>query len=172
MLEEDRLREDFGALFRATYGELCGFVLHYVGSRAIAEELVQDVFVRLWDRRASWQEELPSRTYLYRSARNRALDHIKHERVVQRVAREYPPRDDERLAPAADAELDAPDLTAALDVAIQQLPPRTRQVFVLSRGHGLTYAQIAEAMEISVKTVEAQMSRAFRILRDRLRGYL
>lgn len=168
---DDGFRDEFSALFRAMYPELCNFVVQYVTSRAIAEELVQDLFLRLWERGEQDPGALPTgRTYLYRAARNRALDHLKHERVVERTARTCPLPDD-LFAPPADAELGAPKLAAAIDAAIQELPPRTRRVFVLTKGNGLTYAQVAEVMEISVKTVEGQMSRAFRILRSQLQDY-
>ena len=84
--DDDRLRERFGALFRQFYPELCNFVVHLVRSRAVAEELVQDLFLRLWQRRREWETVLPSRSYLYQAAWNRAIDHLKHERVVQQSA--------------------------------------------------------------------------------------
>ena len=168
---DDRLRDRFGVLFRQTYPELCNFLIQFVRSRAVAEELVQDLFLRLWEKRASWDTELPSRSYLYRAARNRAFDHLRHERIVERASAAS--ADD--LVPADPLRTDVPDrdaLKAALQDAVARLPERTRQVFTLSRGHGMSYAQIADALEISVKTVEGQMARAFRYLRNELRAYL
>ncbi len=168
---DDRLRDRFGVLFRQTYPELCNFVAQFVRSRAMAEELVQDLFLRLWEKRASWEAELPSRSYLYRAARNRAFDHLRHERIVEQTvalsAGDLAPAD-----PLSGDDPDHDDLKAALQRAIERLPERTRQVFTLSRGHGLTYAQIADTLDISVKTVEGQMARAFRNLREELRRYL
>jgi len=169
--EDEGLRERFAVLFRERYPELCHFVLQFVRSRSVAEELVQDLFLRIWERRQSWEKELPSRSYLYQAARNRALDHLKHERIAERASA-YQPDDDEALTPDVDQRLDADDLRTALHAAIEQLPDRTRQVFILCKGHALAYAQIAEALGISVKTVETQMGRAFRILRQRLGKFL
>ncbi len=171
MTEDESLRERFALLFRERYAELCHFVLQFVRSRPVAEELVQDLFLRIWERRQSWEEELPSRSYLYQAARNRALDHLKHEGIAERASA-YQPDKDEALTPDVDQQLDAEDLRTALHTAIEQLPDRTRQVFILCKGHGLTYPQVAEALGISVKTVEAQMGRAFRILRQRLGKFL
>ncbi len=171
MTEDEGLRERFAVLFRERYPELCHFVLQFVRSRSVAEELVQDLFLRIWERRQSWEKELPSRSYLYQAARNRALDHLKHERIAERASA-YQPDDDEAPTPDVDQRLDADDLRTALHAAIEQLPDRTRQVFILCKGHGLAYAQIAEALGISVKTVETQMGRAFRILRQRLGKFL
>jgi RNA polymerase sigma-70 factor, ECF subfamily len=171
--DDDLLRERFGILFRQSYPELCSFVVQFVRSGAVAEELVQDLFLRLWERRAEWETELPSRSYLYQSARNRALDHLRHERIVQQTAsRSAAEMEAERTETVPNTDLATQELDLAIRRAIEQLPDRTRQVFVLSRGHGLRYGQIADALGISVKTVEAQMGRALRILRDRLRGYL
>lgn len=168
---DDRaLRDRFGALFRQFYPELCSFVGQYVRSRAVAEELVQDLFLRLWERRVEWQGGPPSRSYLYQAARNRAFDHLKRLRIAERSALELV--DDDTEPPVCEAVLDAEDLRTALQRAIERLPPRTREVFVLSKGHGLTYPQIAEALAISVKTVESQMTRAFRLLRGQLAQYL
>lgn len=170
MTEDESLREQFAVLFQERYAELCQFVLQFVRSRPVAEELVQDLFLRLWERRQSWEAELPSRSYLYKAARNRALDHLKHERIAER-APAYP-LDEAAFTLNVEQELDAEDLRTALHAAIEQLPDRTRQVFVLCKGNGLTYPQIAEALGISVKTVETQMGRAFRILRQRLGKFL
>lgn len=170
-VSDDRLRDRFGVLFRETYPELCSFVSQFVRSRAVAEELVQDLFLRLWENRASWNTELPSRSYLYRAARNRAFDHLRHERIVELASAASAVN----LVPADPFPAEAPDrdaLEAALRSAVARLPDRTRQVFTLSRGHGMSYAQIADALDISVKTVEGQMARAFRYLREELRAYL
>ena len=101
MTDDEILRERFAALFRERYPELCHFVLQFVRSRPVAEELVQDLFLRIWERRQTWEEELPSRSYLYQAARNRALDHLKHERIAERASA-YQPDDDEALTPDED----------------------------------------------------------------------
>jgi len=111
--DDERLRERFGALFRQTYPELCSFVMQVVRSRAVAEELVQDLFLRLWERRTSWHEELPSRSYLYQAARHRAWDALRHERIVERSHLESAD-DGEAVGPAAEEELGEQDLRAAL----------------------------------------------------------
>ncbi len=73
MTEDEGLRERFAVLFRERYPELCHFVLQFVRSRSVAEELVQDLFLRIWERRQSWEQELPSRSYLYQAARTARL---------------------------------------------------------------------------------------------------
>ena len=105
MTEDESLRERFADLFRAHYAELCHFVLQFVRSRPVAEELVQDLFLRIWERRQSWEEELPSRSYLYQAARNRALDHLKHERIAQRAPTAPAQR---RTAACAQSDVDIP----------------------------------------------------------------
>jgi len=175
----------FEALFHAFAPGLVAFVARTVRSRAIAEELVQDLFLTVWRRRTELDVDSAITTYLYAAARNRALDYLARERTAQRW------RDTEaraagglRAAPRQRAgrearpSTDAPDPSAPieeelLDVlevqdAIGRLPPRCRLVFTLSRQHEMTYTEIAQTLGLSIKTVETQMGRALKALRARL----
>jgi len=160
----------FDAVFRAQYPALVGVAEGMLRSRAVAEEVVQDVMLELWRRREALPIEESLRAYLFRATRNRALNHLRHVRVERRGephaagATADPPR-----APAALVE---EEIDAALKEAVGGLPERCREVFELSRVHGLRYAEIAAALGISVKTVEAQMGKALRILRERLAPWL
>lgn len=166
----DRLRQGdraaFDAAFRAHYATLVGVAERIAGERAVAEELAQDVMLELWRRHDSLVVDESLRAYLVRAARNRALNHVRHERMKVRTA--------PRAAGEAVTQPDAPlnlaedELEAAIHEAVASLPPRCREVFELSRGQGLRYAEIADALGISVKTVEAQMGKALRVLRERL----
>lgn len=155
----------FEALFRAFTPGLVALVTRYVRSRQVAEELVQEMFLALWHRRLTLDVQHGVSTYLYAAARNRALAHIRHERIAERHATGVLARIEEPASAGDD------DLLAALELqdAIAQLPTRTRLVYTLSRERGMTNAEIGVCLDISIKTVEAQMSRALRILRQRLR---
>jgi RNA polymerase sigma-70 factor (ECF subfamily) len=160
----------FDAIFRAHYPPLVGMAEGMLRSRAVAEEIVQDVMLELWRRRQALPVEESLRAYLFRATRNRALNHLRHRRV-ERLGEPHaagaavdPPR-----APAALVE---EEIDAALREAVADLPDRCREVFELSRVHGLRYAEIAGALGISVKTVEAQMGKALRLLRERLAPWL
>lgn len=138
--------------------------------RALAEEIAQDVMLELWRRRESLDVEQTFRAYLIRATRNRALNHIRHQRIVAResalAALESP------SAASAEEELLGVELERAVRDAIDGLSDDCREVFQLSRENGLKYAEIATTLEISIKTVEKRMGRALAELRDRLAPWL
>ena len=160
----------FDAIFRAHYAPLVGLAESVLRHRAVAEEVVQDVMLELWRRRETLVVEESLRAYLFRATRNRALNHLRHRKVEQRG--EPHARGESVVPAAADAYLVEEEIDAAVRRAVAELPDRCREVFELSRVHGLRYAEIARALDISVKTVEAQMGKALRVLRERLAPWL
>jgi len=157
----------FEVVFRTYYRRLCAVAYAHVGSPETAEEIVQDLFLKLWRQRDSLQITDSLQAYLYRAARNASLNHLNHRRIElrwsERVRATDPP-----VAPAADDELGESELARAIDAGIAALPERCRLVFTMSRRQGLSYAEIADALGISVKTVEAQIGRALKSLREGL----
>ena len=160
----------YDAIFRAWYAPLVRAAQAVVRERAVAEELAQDVMLELWRRRESLAAETSVQAYLFRAARNRALNHLRHLRV-QREGAPFAAQDESRDAPAP-AQLVAAELGAAIRMAMDELPPRCREVFELSRVRGLKYAEIAETLGVSVKAVEGQMARALRTMRERLAPWM
>jgi len=158
-------QDAFDAIFRSYYPQLVGVAESMLRERESAEDVVQDVMVELWRRRDSLVLETSLRAYLFRAVRNRALNHIRHQRIAPRAE---PDAALHIAVPAADREMLAGEMQAALKEAVKGLPPRCREIFEMSRVHGLKYAEIAQSMDISVKTVEAQMGKAIRVLRDKL----
>ena len=157
----------FEALFRAYADRLSAFASQYVKSPEVAEEIVQDLFLEIWQGRAHWRPTKNVRAYLYKTARNEALDYLKHEEVVAEWKRQAGV--DEMASPPSPREhLRQKELNRAIQDAIAELPERRRLIFVLSRRHDMTYREIAETLDISIKTVETQMSRAFKTLRKLL----
>jgi RNA polymerase sigma-70 factor (ECF subfamily) len=160
----------FDAVFRAYYGALVGLAEGMLRHRAVAEEVVQDVMLELWRRRETLAVEESLRAYLFQATRNRALNHLRHRKVEHRGE---PHARGESVTPAAaDALLAEEEIDVAVRRAVAGLPDRCREVFELSRVHGLTYAEIARTLGISVKTVEAQMGKALKVLREKLGAYL
>jgi RNA polymerase sigma-70 factor, ECF subfamily len=160
----------YDAVFRTWYVVLvkvAGALLHDTDA---AEEVAQDVMVELWRRRHVLDAGVPLRAYLLRSVRNRALNHLRHLKVRRQSEADVEALYDEPIG--SDQPVVAKELAAAVQIALQELPPRCREVFELSRTHGLKYAEIAETLGISQKTVEAQMGKALRILRERLAAWL
>jgi len=171
---QERIRAgDEGAfdwVFRAHYPHLVRMAESVVRERALAEEIAQEVMLELWRRRESLTVEQTFRAYLIRSTRNRALNHIRHQRIVEREAASAAV--DPPSSPSAEEEILGVELERAVRDAIDGLPDHCREVFQLSREQGLRYVEIASALEISVKTVEKRMGQALAELRDRLAPWL
>jgi RNA polymerase sigma-70 factor (ECF subfamily) len=166
----------FEELYNAYKNHLAPFINSLVRSREVTEDLMQDLFLRIWEQRDMWECPGPLGAYLFRAARNRAINYIRHQQV-DAAFRESTSREElaagSSVAPAAsDASVGALDLARAIDCAIEQLPPRCREVFVLNRRHYLSYAEVAAVMQLSVKTVEVQMGRALASLRTQLSEWL
>jgi RNA polymerase sigma-70 factor (ECF subfamily) len=160
----------FDSVFRAHYAQLVRMAESVVRERALAEEIAQEVMLELWRRRESLQLQQTFRAYLIRSTRNRALNHIRHQRIVARE--EASAAIDPPSSPSAEDEMLGAELELAVREAIEGLSETCREVFQLSRDQGLKYAEIAAVLEISVKTVEKRMGLALAELRQRLAPWL
>lgn len=160
----------FDAIFRQWYEPVVRSANRILHDPGVAEELAQDVLLELWRRR----EQLPDGSsipgYLMQAARNRALNHLRHLQV-QKKSQVYVEAMSEP-AEQADADTQANELESAIREAIADLPPRTREVFLMSRERNLKYSEIAEQLGVTVKAVEANMSRALRQLREKLSPFL
>jgi len=160
----------FDEIFRLWYEPVVRSANRVLRDQGVAEELAQEVFLELWRRRESLADDSSVAGYLMQAVRNRALNHLRHL-AVQRKSVVYVEALSEP-AEHADAQAQANELQSALTEAIAELPPRTREVFVMSRERGLRYSEIADQLGVTVKAVEANMSRALRMLRDRLAPFL
>jgi RNA polymerase sigma-19 factor, ECF subfamily len=156
-------------IFRTYYPGLVGFVRRYVKTTEIAEELVQDLFLKLWSRRGSLGEIDSVKTYLFRAARNTALNHLRRRKLEHEWLEKEGTMITEEQTLEGDETVTESELAAAVRAAVDRLPPRCREVFMLSRDGGLTYNEIAKSLGISIKTVETQMGRALKALRESLK---
>lgn len=163
----------FDALFRALYPRLTAFACSFTRNRAVAADVVQDVFLTVWDRRHQVDPERSVRAWLYQMVRNRALNQIRdyQSRVTE--------LDTERSNGIMNdqSEFDDPDLSDSgaeaelrrkLAEWIGELPSRQREAFELSRFEGLDHEEISEVMNISVKTVNNHIVAALQELREKL----
>jgi RNA polymerase sigma-70 factor (ECF subfamily) len=160
----------YAAVFREWYAPLVRFTETLLRQRDEAEEVVQEVMLELWHRRATIDPTRPVQAWLFRSARNRALNVLRHARVVQHT--EPVVQSLAGAPPPADALVAERDLDAALHEALAELPPRCRDVFLRSRRDGLRNAEIADQLGISVKAVEGLIGRALKALRTRMQPWL
>ena len=160
----------FDAIFRAHYAHLVGFAQGFLRDRSAAEDVAQEVMLELWRRRGDVAITESLRAYLLRATRNRALNQLRHANVQKRAEPHLMGEDS--VSATGESELVAGEVKDAIVAAIAELPPGCREVFEMSRGRGLRYAEIATALGISVKTVESQMGKALRHLRMRLAAWL
>ncbi len=163
----------FEILFRRYYAELVRFSFHMTGSIEASKDIVQDVFIKVWEGRKNLDPERSIKIYLYRAVRNQTLNylnlkHLKFESFAEIT-------DDFEIGTnESNPEMDLyySELEKIVQKAIQHMPERCRLIFLLHRQNGLTYSEIAQILEISIKTVETQMGRALKILRKVLTPYL
>lgn len=159
---DDRALEE---VFRRYYAGMCFFVRRFVHAPDVAEELVQDVFFKLWSKRESLNEIDALKTYLYRAARNTALNHLRRRKLEQNWEEREAQRGEPQSTEGTDHATSSDEVRRAVVAAIERLPTRCREIFLLSRDGGLTYGEIAATLGISIKTVETQMGRALKSLR-------
>lgn len=158
----------FERLFREHHAHCLAFAIHYTGDPYEAEEVVQLVFSQLWEKRESILINGSERSYLFTAIRNTAISQWRKQNV--RSEKEY--SFGQMQDAAVHMSVQARELEQKLQVALEKLPDRCREVFLLSRKEQLKYAEIATVMNISVKTVENQMGKALKILHQELREYL
>ncbi|MDR8389697.1 RNA polymerase sigma-70 factor [Aliifodinibius sp. S!AR15-10] len=148
-------------LYKKYYSQLCDFAFQYVGSVDLSEEVVSDVFLKVWQRRHKLSLDPNFKKYLYTATRNQALNYIEKEKSDNEslddnaeglVSKKYQP----------DENFIYKELENRLEFLISTLPPRRKLIFKLSRLEGFSYKEIADVMSISVRTVQNQMVEAIK----------
>ncbi len=166
---EAALAARFDALVRNEYARLAEYAYVLIANRADAEEIVQDVLFGVWRHRNHFDFERPV-PYLVRAVRNRALS--RRQLLARRASRLLAAVHDQTTVAAGDDSLERDELLRDLDAAVASLPARSREIFLLHRVNGLSYAEIGETLGISRKTVENLMGRTLQRLRTTLRGHI
>jgi len=159
----------FEEVFHLYYSPLCNYASKIVGDDSIAEDLVQNLFIQLWENN-KLDIVKKYEHFLVRATKYKCIDFLRTKRVEKEVYLDNIPEDYSITL----YDLAEEDIEPLLHYFVAKLPPKTREVFLLSRNSGLTYKKIAKEMDISVKTVENQMGRALRMMRALLKeqGYL
>ncbi len=163
-------KKTFEYLFKEHFVYLCNFAQGYVPNIDDAKEIVQDVFVNLWNKRESIDLGKSVKSYLFSSVRNRCLNFIRNNKKFRSHVLDIDIADYE--IPMLEDVSESNELQNKIDIAINKLPEKCKQVFMYSRIEELKYKEIAEKMNISIKTVEGQMSKALRVLREELKEYI
>jgi RNA polymerase sigma-70 factor (family 1) len=153
-------------LFKEYYKPLSVFASGYLEDLESGKEIVQDLFVSLYEKRKSLVINSSLKSYLYRSVRNRCLNHIKHQQVRKKHQEGMMPvmQESHKL----EDKIRETELEYMVSKIVDQLPPRCKRIFIMSRVSGLSNREIAEQLAISKRTVETQISNALKVLREKL----
>jgi RNA polymerase sigma-70 factor, ECF subfamily len=166
-----KLKLQFEKLFREHFTGLCYFAQKYLGDLDSSKEVVHNVFVKIWENRHNFEWEKPAKSYLYTSVYNRSMNAIRDNKKFAT------PADDEIQSAMLETgefsdTMEVAELEVKIQNAIKKLPEKCREVFVLNRFQGKKYAEIAEYLSISIKTVETQMSKALKVMKEELKDYI
>ncbi|TDQ18271.1 RNA polymerase sigma-70 factor (ECF subfamily) [Algoriphagus boseongensis] len=161
----------FEMLFKTHYSPLCRFAQSYLQDSEDAEEIVQSTFIGFWEKRESIAIDTSLKAYLYRSVRNACLNELKRQKVRKLHADEIV-KDGEPQSEASDQIAMKQELEVKIQEAISKLPEQCQLIFRMSRFEELKYQEIADQLGLSIKTVENQMGKALRIMREQLKEYL
>jgi RNA polymerase sigma-70 factor (ECF subfamily) len=168
----------FALIFHAWYRSILHFCQQYVIDFEVARNIVQNVFLKLWERRKTLQEDSNLKAYLYVMARNESISYLRHlktEAGYHKTVSVFSADLELNMDALSDLDfnkIDLDQISTVIESVIASLPERCQEVFRLSRYEELKNREIAERLGISEKAVEANMSRAFKTLRDKLKDYL
>ncbi|MFC2137210.1 RNA polymerase sigma-70 factor [Bacteroidota bacterium] len=157
-------------LYKKYYTELCRASYKYTGNGEAAEEIVQDVFVSLWNKRYEINITISLKSYIYKSVINTSLNYIK-SKFARNQQNEDSINGFDYGNSTTEEALDKKELEEILYKAINELPDRCREIFSLNRFAGLTQKEISEKLNISIKTVETQITKALKRLKTEINKY-
>jgi RNA polymerase sigma-70 factor (ECF subfamily) len=168
---EDRPKEACGLLFKRYHAVLCNHAVRLVYSRQVAEDLVAEVFYQFWKKEVYRHITTSYRGYLFRAVRNRAYNYLQLELSRKATLDDFSLASTLRLP---DEYLFFIDLSRKVELLVEALPPQGKKVFIMHRFEGKTYQEIAEALQLSARTVEVHCHRALAVLRRGLQegGFL
>lgn len=159
--------KQFESLFRSSYVSLVKYSKKLIKDQDTAEEIVQELFFRLWQDREKIKIESSLNGYLFRAVHNRCLHYFEHLKVVERHAQEMTSDTFDTTEDPADV-LQYKELQTRIARILERLPERCGKIFMMNRFEGFRYSEIAEKLSVSVKTVEANMGKALKEFRREL----
>ncbi len=156
--------KSFERLFKKHYVQLCLYAVKYIKNEKLAEEIVQDVFYKIWEKRSFININVSLKSYLFTAVRNKCLQQINHQKVIN-TYNKYIENSDEKNIEGPYENLIYKETLEIFNEALETLPKRCSEIFKLSRFEGLKYSEIANNLSVSVKTVEANISKALKTFR-------
>jgi len=162
----------FKEIFEKYQSDIFNFLNYKTGNIQVAEDILQETFIKLWENRENIKEDLSLKSYLYTIANNMALNYFRHKKIVIKYQVEQQQTEIDHFTDSPDRIYEKKELQSQLMSAIEQLPEKTRIVFMLSRFNKLKYNEIAERLEISIKTVESHIGKALKLLRKNFKNHI
>lgn len=161
----------FEGIFRLYYSPLCLYAAGITGDRDVAEEIVQELFYVFWKEKEKIQVFRSVKSYLYGAVRNQALQYCEHQEVRNRYRETVLAGKQDSKPSDPQDQLEYKELETLVNNTLRKLPPRRLRIFRMHRFEGKKYAEIAAALSLSVKTVEAEMTKALQMLRKEIEKY-
>lgn len=161
----------FEQLFRQYHQPIFNFLFYKLGESQTAEDILQDVFVLLWEKRHTVDENLSIKAFLYKIAENMALNHIRHHKVVLKYEQALTFQNQTEPFVSPQSRLEAEELRKNVADALKNLPEQQRIVFMMSRFENLAHKEIARRLNISVKTVETHIGKALKALAKEVKQF-
>ncbi|WP_148044212.1 RNA polymerase sigma factor [Sinomicrobium pectinilyticum] len=164
---EDGDDQSFTEIFNAHYIPLVAYICQYTQDRSEAEDIAQNSFVKLWEKRRELRIHTSLKSYLYSTAYNLFIDKYRQMKKTNDYLENL--KEEALYEMSGQSETELMRQLELLESAIEELPPKCRNIFILNKKEGFTYKEVAEKLNISVKTVETQMRIAMIKLRERLK---
>ena len=164
--------QSFELLYRKYFVRLCAFANKFLSDPQTSEEVVQDIFLKLWENRTSLRSDGSGKSFLFQAVHNKSLNLLAHQKVVNRYSEMI------RVVYSNAEEFDvheslmAKELNSRIQAIINDLAPECKKIFLMSRSEGKKHQEITEELNISIKTVETQINRALKKLRSELSDYM
>ncbi len=159
-------KDAFAFLFELYYENLCKYVFSFTKNKKLAEDICQNAMMDLWKNRSTIESQKSVKAYLYKIAYHNFVNEFRKSKERNDFLNEV--KSDTLVSWIEENDGNLKKKEALILEEIQKLPPKCKEVFLLSKKHGLKYREIAEELNISIKTVEIHISKAMRILRDKL----
>ena len=168
---EHILKQKFEKIFKEHFAGLCYFAQKYIDDMDSCKEIVHTAFLKVWENRHEFDWDKPAKSYLFTSVYNRSMNFIRDNKKFMQSS------DGTALTATLESSeftdtMELAELEGKIKKAILKLPERCREIFELNRFEGKKYAEIADHLKISIKTVETQMSKALKIMKEELKDYI
>lgn len=162
----------FEEIFRRYYASLCWYAAGITGSMESAEEIVEELFYVLWKDRGQLKVLRSAKSYLYRAVRNEAVQYCEYRKLRERYRKAVRENPEKETSSDPHRQMEYEELQALIRHTLDKMPARRRRIFEMHRMQGKKYAEIASSLSLSVKTVEAEMTKALRALRVAIKHYI